>query len=88
MLSAEENPGHDILGDVLFPVKWQKEVFSYNLEWWVSDVLSMTHEPDWDSVDHLSSHIPTTLLLVGPEPCLNLDVKVGNVSVNIFFEYK
>lgn len=31
-LSAEKNPGHNILGDVLFPVKWQKEVFGYNFE--------------------------------------------------------
>jgi len=72
VLSAEENPGHNILGHLLFPVKWQKEVFSYHLEWW----LSVTHELDWDSVNHLSSHIPTTLLTVGPEPYLNLDVGV------------
>lgn len=76
MLSAEKNPGHNTLGDVLFPVKCQKEVFGCNFEWWVSNVLPVTHGPEWDSINHLNRHIPTRLLATGPEPQLNLVVKV------------
>lgn len=40
------------------------------------DVLLMTHEPDWDLINHLNTHIPTPLLTSGPEPQLYLVVKV------------